>query len=86
VHRFEARAEFRRRDRSAPWRLAGVVIDHHFWPAGPGLEPARERRREPGLVAWADVSTPIVASDEAAAAEIALDVARTTWPRNARTN
>jgi hypothetical protein len=84
VRRFEARAEFRRADPLASWSLAGVVIDHRFWPAQPGLEAFRGRRREPGLLAWADLPTPIVAADEDTAAAIALDVARRTWPKPTR--
>jgi hypothetical protein len=84
MRRFEARAEFRRASGSSRWMLAGVVIDHRFWPARPGMEPVRGRLPGPGLLAWADMPVPIVAIDETSAADIALDVARATWPKSDR--
>jgi hypothetical protein len=81
---FHARAEFRRRGRRAPWVLAGVVIEGDLWPAVDGVEPLRQRLPEAGLVGWADLPTPILAVDVAAAAAIALEVARTAWPARVR--
>jgi hypothetical protein len=82
--RYVARAEFRREDRSAPWVLAGVVIAHRFWGADIGVEPISRRLPVTGLVAWTTIPTPIVAADEAVAADAALSVARATWPARDR--
>ena len=82
MQRFRARAEFRRQARRASWVLAGVTLDHHWWPARPGVEPIHARLPESGLVAWADLPTPVIAADEPAAAAIALDVARATWAQS----
>jgi hypothetical protein len=84
VRRFHARVEFRRDDPAAAWVLAGVVIGGRFWPARDGVEPIRGRLRATGLVGWADLPTPIVAPDEAGAAEVALEAARARWPRGPR--
>jgi hypothetical protein len=77
---FHARAEFRRRGPTAPWVLAGVVIDHRLWPARAGVEPIRSRLPEAGLVGWREIDSPIVADDADSAAGIALGVARSRWP------
>jgi hypothetical protein len=84
VPHFHARAEFRRRDRRAPWVLAGVIVDGVFHPALDGVEPLRQRLPEAGLVGWAELSVPVIAVDEAAAAGIALEVARAAWPARVR--
>ena len=78
--RFRARVEFRREDPTAPWRIAGVLIGGRFWPARDGIEPIRGRLPAAGLVGWADLPTPIVAGDEAGAADVALEAARSRWP------
>ena len=69
-----------RPDQGARWVLAGVVIDHVFYPALPGVERIRRRLREPGLQGWSDLPTEVIAVDEEQAAEVALDVARSHWP------
>jgi hypothetical protein len=76
---FAFRAEFRRADRAGPWVLAGVTRDGRFWPALAEVEPIRHRL-EPGLLGWAALPSPILAASVDAAAEAALDVARSTWP------
>jgi hypothetical protein len=81
---FHGRAEFRRRDRRAPWVLAGVIVDDVFRPAVDGVEALRQRLPEAGLVGWAELPTPIVAADDVAAAAIALEVARAAWPERVR--
>jgi hypothetical protein len=80
VPRYHARAEFRRKDQGAGWVLAGVVIDHVFYPALPGVELIRRRLREPGLQGWSDLPAEVIAADKEQAAEVALDVARSHWP------
>jgi hypothetical protein len=77
---FHARAEFRRRDRSARWVLAGVVIDGDLWPVDDDVRPIRGRLPESGLVGWADLSSPIIAGEVASAAAVAIEVARSSWP------
>ena len=77
---YVARAEFRRETRSAPWILAGVVIDHRLWGVDTGVDPIGRRLPEPGLVGWADLPTPLIAPNETAAADAALTVARSIWP------
>jgi hypothetical protein len=77
---YHARAEFRRRDRAAPWVLAGVVIDDELWPARDGVEPVRSRLPEAGLVGWSEIESPIIAGDASSAAAVALEVARDSWP------
>jgi len=43
----QARAEFRRASRDAPWVLAGVWVDHvAFLPVRPGIEPIAHRLPE----------------------------------------
>jgi len=86
VPRYHARAEFRRKDLGSPWVLAGVVIDHEFWPAVNGVERIRRRLREPGLQGWSDLPSEVLAPDIETAAQVALDVARTHWPKRARAN
>jgi hypothetical protein len=84
MSRHRARAEFRRRERGAPWVIAGVWVDGLvFVPAAPGVEPVRWRLPEAGLVGWADLP-PIVAVDQARAAEAALESARGIWPERDR--
>jgi hypothetical protein len=80
VPAYRARAEFRRWSRGAPWVLAGVVVADRFVPVEPGVERIRARLPEPGLVGWAPLPSPIVATSASAAGEPALDVARATWP------
>jgi hypothetical protein len=80
VPRYHARAEFRRKDQGARWVLAGVVIDHVFYPALPGVERIRRRLREPGLQGWSDLPTEVIAADKEQAADVALEVARSHWP------
>jgi hypothetical protein len=77
-------AEFRRRDREAPWVIAGVTIEHEFWPAVDGVEAVSERLPAPGLVGWARLPTPVVAPDVRVAAQVGLDVARVRWPARVR--
>jgi hypothetical protein len=77
---YRARAEMRRRDRGSPWVLAGIVIDGTFWSAREGVEPIRGRLPEAGLVGWSDLHSPIIAADAEAAARVALEVARSSWP------
>jgi hypothetical protein len=79
VRRFHARVEFRRADRASAWAIAGVVIEHRFWPAAAGVEPVLRRLPEPGLVGWTDLPSPVLAPDEATAAEIAIGLARARW-------
>jgi len=81
---FRVQAEFRRRDREAPWVLAGITVDGEFWPAIDGVEPIRERLPAPGLVGWAKLPTPIVAPDPRVAAQVGLDVTRARWPDRVR--
>ena len=81
---YHARVEFRRRERGAPWVLAGVIVEGRFSPAVDGVEPLRQRLPTAGLVGWADLPVPVVARDVHAAAEVALDVARARWPARAR--
>ena len=84
AERFHARAEFRRADRAADWVLAGVWVEHvRFVPARPGVEPVIRRLPEGGLLGWAELPT-ILAPDERSAGDIALDVARSTWPDRSR--
>ena len=79
--RYEAQAEFRRRDRDAPWVLAGVWVDTiSFYPSEPGVDPVRRRLAAPGLVGWIEL-LPIIAADESSAAAAALEAAREGWPR-----
>lgn len=80
MRQYRARVEFRRRDLNAGWVLAGVFIDHRFWPARFGVERLRGRLAGPGLAGWTDLPEPIVAPDIETAAEVALDVARHRWP------
>ena len=81
---FTARAEFRRRDLGAGWVLAGVFIDHQWFPAQFGVERLRGRLAGPGLAGWTDLPEAILAPDIESAAGIALDVARQRWPRRDR--
>jgi hypothetical protein len=83
MRRYRARAEFRRQTRDTRWILAGVSIGGRFEPAQAGVEQIRGRLPEPGLVAWSDLSDPIVAASIDQALAIALDVARSHWPRYA---
>ncbi len=82
--RYVVWAEFRRRDREAPWVIAGVTIESEFWPAIDGVEAVRERLPLPGLVGWARLPTPVVAPDVGVAAQVGLDVARARWPERVR--
>jgi hypothetical protein len=82
--RYHARAEFRRTSVTGSWILAGVVVDHVFYPAQPGVERIRRRLREPGLQGWSDLPAEVIAADEAQAAEVALEVARAHWPKRVR--
>ena len=84
VPRYRARAEFRRKDLGSPWVLAGVVIDHEFWPAADGVERIRRRLREPGLQGWSDLPSEVLAPDVQTAADVALEVARANWPERVR--
>jgi hypothetical protein len=84
MNRYRARAEFRRRDAGSPWVLAGVVVDHRFWPARPGVEPVRRRLPNGGLLGWVELDSPILAPDVDQAAEIALATARAAWPSRDR--
>ena len=61
--------------------LAGVSIGGRFEPAHNGVEQIHSRLPEPGLVAWRDLPDPIVAASIDQALVIALDVARSRWPR-----
>ncbi len=61
--------------------LAGVSIGARFRPACDGVERIRARLPESGLVAWTDLSDPILATSVEQALTIALDVARGRWPR-----
>jgi hypothetical protein len=80
ARRFLAAAEFRRRDRTAPWVLAGVWLDQtRFQPARPGVEPVTRRLPDTGLLGWSE-PFPIIAPDEDAAAQAALAAARGRWP------
>ena len=78
--RFEGRAEFRRRDRDAPWVLAGVWVEERFAPADEGVDPMRARLPQPGLVGWIDLP-PFLAPDVGEAGRVGLQLARDTWPR-----
>ena len=80
---YAARAEFRRRDRAAPWVIAGVVVDGRFWPANDGVEPVRGRLPDAGLLGWSELPGPVVATDAATAARVALQLARAAWPARA---
>ena len=82
--RYHARAEFRRRSTGSPWVLAGVVVDHVFYRAQPGVERIRRRLREPGLQGWSDLPSEVIAADDGQAADVALDVARAHWPKRVR--
>jgi hypothetical protein len=84
VPRYRAAAEFRRQTTTSGWVLAGVLIDHQFTPAVPGVEPVRWRLPTTGLQGWTDLPLPIIAADPAAAAQAALDQARDTWPDRVR--
>jgi hypothetical protein len=80
VEHYEARAEFRRVSRAAPWVLAGVWVDHvAFQPANPAVEPISRRLPDTGLLGWIDLPTIIAPSVEAAG-QAALAVARQAWP------
>ena len=80
VEHHQARAEFRRESRDAPWVLAGVWVDHvAFQPVRPGVEPIARRLPETGLLGWLDLPT-IIAPSIQAAGEAALQVARQTFP------
>ena len=81
MRRYQARAEFRRQTRGSRWVLAGVSIGARFLPARDGVERIRARLPEPGLVAWTDLPDPILATSVDQALTIALDVARSHWPR-----
>ena len=81
MHRYRARAEFRRRTRGSRWVLAGVSIGARFLPARDGVEQIAARLPEPGLVAWTDLPDPILADSVDQALAIALEVARGRWPR-----
>jgi hypothetical protein len=83
AHAFTARAEFRRRDRNAPWILAGVLVGGEFWPARPGVERIRQRLPDAGLLGWADLPSPLIAPDAESAAAAALEVAAAAWPARA---
>jgi hypothetical protein len=84
VEHHEARAEFRRSDRSHSWVLAGVWIDHvSFHPATAGVEPIRRRLPESGLLGWTDLPV-VIAPTVGAAGEAALEVARRGWPTRVR--
>jgi hypothetical protein len=83
MRRYRARAEFRRRTRESRWVLAGVSIGDRFRPAREGVERIRARLPEPGLVAWRDLSDPIVADGLDRGLAIALDMARSRWPEYA---
>src|SRR5262249_59115164 len=81
---FHARAEFRRRGPTAPWVLAGVVIDHRLWPARSGVEPIRSRLPEAGLVGWRGVDPPAGGRAEEAPAGVAPRGGRGPRPAAAR--
>jgi len=81
MRRYWARAEFRRQTRGSRWVLAGVSIGARFLPARDGVERIRARLPEPGLVAWTDLTDPILATSLDQALTIALEVARGRWPR-----
>jgi hypothetical protein len=83
ARRFGPRAEFRRKDRAAPWILAGVWIRDEFYPAAPGVEPVRGRLPGPGLVGWVDLGLVLARSPEQAA-EISLQLAAGRWPGSHR--
>ena len=84
LQRHEARAEFRRSDRSQSWVLAGVWIDTvSFHPATAGVEPIRRRLPESGLIGWIGLPVVIAPTIEAAG-DAALGVARRGWPARAR--
>jgi hypothetical protein len=82
--RYRARAEFRRGRLGSPWVLAGVRLQHRFWPARPGVEPVDRRLRNTGPLGWTDLPSPIVAPDVEAAATVALATARAAWPARDR--
>jgi hypothetical protein len=81
MRRYRARAEFRRQTSESRWVLAGVSIGGRFEPVHDGVEQVRSRLPEPGLVAWRDLPDSIVAASVDQALAIALDVARSRWPR-----
>ena len=84
MRQYRARVEFRRPHLTAGWVLAGVFIDHVFFPARFGVERLRGRLAGPGLAGWTDLPEPILAADATSAAAIALDVARQRWPKRDR--
>ena len=83
MHRYRARAEFRRRTRESAWVLAGVSIGGRFEPAQDAVEQIRGRLPQPGLVAWRELPDPLIAASADQALTIALEVARGRWPRYA---
>jgi hypothetical protein len=82
--RYRPRIEFRRVSDGSPWVIAGVLIAGRFWPAQPTVAPIAHRLPAVGLVGWSDLPSPVVAPTVEAAAAIALDVARATWPERAK--
>ena len=65
-------AEMRRVHRDAEWVMTAVLLDDRWFAVARGIEPATSRLIEAGLIA-ASPLLPVLAADDAAAVECAIE-------------